>query len=509
MSMSITADSILGLSKGNPQLKGSIDELKQAAHQLLRFLPGYAQGESGPVAGVAMATAIQDFAAGVKTVLNTKVKLSKPLAPTVADDGSIPEVQPKDEESILAILNYGGYHNQEATKFAHIIKSVLAYTTEKSSVADIEKDIESYSADTDSKLAQVLSIFKGPKTLKSFFNALVQIPEVSDIVEKNNPVSQKLVQAYETAIKTFVNNLTQSIAQAGEWNKYAAEEIKPSKAEQKALAEHPEFVNNALRFFTYNTTPLIDPCVENPNDDSEPTLNPGDLTGKDLIGLATYAAGIADARVDEGPGGRDGAIQDAVLRAIAEKDDGKYAGRISAETSKLISDKVADLLGHKSLSKSENQNSRYMNLAEEGQKADPSKEVTDSEVGTYEEPRINEDATIERPVPRTTNKEASMNDKEAAKEKKEEKVEKVEREPSAIEKLVDLGSKLKGKSPAAQSAAVKKEKRSIPVALRNKLASDLDAIANQLQEAGLIHLATDLDIVSNSLSKTEETCELD
>ena len=507
MSMDIIAQSIATLSATNANLKAKIGDVRVSIGTLKRFLPGFAAGASGSTAPVAMAGAIKQFAEAVNALLQSKIKLTNP-APNM-----------KAEQSAFEMLFVGGYHDPKFTKFAKVVKEVNAFSSKTDSA--ILEDINGYNKNpSGSPLAALMEIFKGPKTVTSFENALYLIPEVSDVVANN----QDRV-AFEQAVDQFTADWGQSHSHPGQWNVYASEK-KPTKSEQKALKDHPEFVNNALRYFTYNTTPVIDPCVENPNDDSEMGINPGDVTGKDLIGLATYAAGLADPRVDEGPGGREGTVQDAVLRAIAEKDDGKFSGRINAETSKIIADKVTKMLGTKALSKPENQNNKYMELAEEGQKADHKDETVSAEIGKYEEPRIEEDATIERPVPRTTNKEASMSIEsnssydagsysvlevlKLAAKKPEGKQPAKKGEGSSVKDKIEDAAKTK--SPVGREIKENKAMKGIPPGLqkalmKKKASEDLDAVANQLQDLGLTHLATQLDIVSNTLSaeaKSEE-----
>lgn len=284
------------------------------------------------------------------------------------------------------------------------------------------------------------------------------------------------------------------------------EDSKPTAKEKKVMKDHAEFIDgvlNANKFFTYDKTPVVESPVKNP-DNEQLTLNTDEVTGKDILGLATYAASILDPRVAQGPGGLSGALMDAVLRAVAEKDEGKYAGRLSSSTMDLVVAQAEKLAGKKAMPKSENQNEKYIAMAEEGQKADPAEGVTEQEVGTYVEPRIEEDATIERPAPRMTSK-------EAATKKTEEKPMPAEKD-SVVEQLVGVGEATKGKSESAKKNEVSKMFKKLPVAVRKNLkktASDLDAIASQLEEKGLPQLAAQIDVVSNTLDQEADRAEED
>lgn len=104
------------------------------------------------------------------------------------------------------------------------------------------------------------------------------------------------------------------------------------------LQKHPQVENNAYDYFNHeNGKTIIEDRV--PRGDQDPwtagqPINQGALTNEDLQGLAVYAMDLLDpliARYDE-----ETAREDALRHAINEKDGGKYAGKLSANTFKLL-----------------------------------------------------------------------------------------------------------------------------------------------------------------------------
>jgi len=123
----------------------------------------------------------------------------------------------------------------------------------------------------------------------------------------------------------------------------AKEEKKKTKPAEKKmvlniLTKHPEVYNNARHLFrNENGRTIVEDRVPRGDPERGTVGNPhsqGDLTEADLRDLAKYATEIIDEgihRYDEKV-----ASEDALHRAINEKDGGKYAGKISAPTYALI-----------------------------------------------------------------------------------------------------------------------------------------------------------------------------
>jgi hypothetical protein len=119
--------------------------------------------------------------------------------------------------------------------------------------------------------------------------------------------------------------------------------VKPAekKMVQNILLKHPEVINNARHLFrNENGRTIVEDRVPRGDPDRKTVGQPfcqGDLTDTDLRDLAKYATEIIDEgilRYDEKT-----AHEDALHRAIDQKDGGKYAGKVGAVTYNL-------LLGH-------------------------------------------------------------------------------------------------------------------------------------------------------------------
>lgn len=431
------------------------------------------------------------------------VDVAKAIKDLGADLGSLLAIRVPGHDMGLGKALLGMY-GQNAANVAPALESIIKYAAQSDTM--IGNDIVNYllsgsgQAGGQHPYDVVLAYLKSPTTLDALLSAMTSVHDANDSDPTNDPFGNMGKLDAELASLATAHHKSQG--QRGKWNLSASEKTTLVR-EKKIMEKHPEFIKgvmNAGSYFTFDKTPVIDPAVENPNQELEPTMNPNEITGKDIIGLATYAAGIIDPRVAVGPGGKGGALLDCVLRAVAEKDDGKFAGRLSSPTIDLVVAQTEKLLGTRAIVKPENQNNKYMNMAEKGQTADPAGEGETAEISKYNEPRIEEDATIERPVPRTTNKEASV-DVEAKKDAEEAPAPK----PTLVERLTGLGGSMKNRSPGAMAQAVQKVVRSEPVksrALLTKASGLLDSVASQLEDLGLLHLATELDVVSNSLDSS-------
>jgi hypothetical protein len=263
------------------------------------------------------------------------------------------------------------------------------------------------------------------------------------------------------------------------------------------LDQHPEFLEKARSLFNYDKTPVVQESVPR-GDATQPTLNPNEVTNEDLEALAKYAAGIVDPRIQAAD--RGAAIDDAVLRAIDEKDDGRYSHRISATTSMLIRNKVDDLL-KKNAGDPGNLNDKMHEAAKAGQAAEiPENKPVEST--TYEEPRI-QDPQSENNGPKPYSKEAGKKDtlaplvgtKPTQTAKKNLKTEVSQMSTTEKKNLGAVLQAVAPKAPAAKKPAGKKSGKSAA------LVAALDKLAGELQAKGLVRLASELDTVSNTLEQ--------
>lgn len=330
-----------------------------------------------------------------------------------------------------------------------------------------------------------VAILKSVPALKNLVAVLSLVPQNKDIENHGKSKNDPVVAKFIAAIPHLSSSIQSSLTGFGMFTRKAADQA------EKLLAGHPEAVNNVMNaagFFTYNKTPV----VENPGESSVEPEKPSpqsqySLTGSDILGLATYAASIIDPRVAAGKGAVAGAILDAVLRAVAEKDGGVYAGKVSSSTMDLIIDHATKLAGGKKMAKPENQNSRYRNLAAKGAKDDPTSEIPGASISTYSNPVS---------VP----KEASSKAKTAPVKSAEPKS-----DTSVLDTLMGLGAGVAGKSQGAASAQIKKTVQTLPANIRTKLSADMDRIATALQHHGMAHLAEAIDAVTNAIEeKTHE-----
>lgn len=135
-----------------------------------------------------------------------------------------------------------------------------------------------------------------------------------------------------------------------------------AKQEKSLLTEHPEVERNARCYFRHeNGKTIVEDRV--PRGDADPYTqgqpnNNYDLTDDDLRALADYATDLVDAklyRYDERT-----AHADALSRAINEKDGGKYAGKVNANTVGVILDHMDKISGKPSEDKGQSDNSSFM-----------------------------------------------------------------------------------------------------------------------------------------------------
>lgn len=122
--------------------------------------------------------------------------------------------------------------------------------------------------------------------------------------------------------------------------------IKPGDKEKESVREkakglirnHPEILFNARKLFhNENGTTVIEDKVPRGDLKQEDVIMPRhqyDLKEADLQAISKHAKKIVDASIKEYD--ERVAMEDALTRAIATLDDGKYAGKVSASTYSLI-----------------------------------------------------------------------------------------------------------------------------------------------------------------------------
>ena len=124
--------------------------------------------------------------------------------------------------------------------------------------------------------------------------------------------------------------------------------VKPGKKDdvrQKAknlLANHPEILFSARDLFhNKNGETVIESVVPRGDLSTEAAIMPRtqyDLKNEDLQSIVSHAKKIVDASMKEYD--ERVAMEDALTRAIATLDDGKYANKVSAPTYNLLMDNL-------------------------------------------------------------------------------------------------------------------------------------------------------------------------
>ena len=124
--------------------------------------------------------------------------------------------------------------------------------------------------------------------------------------------------------------------------------VKPGKKDdvrQKAknlLANHPEILFSARDLFhNKNGETVIEAMVPRGDLSTEAAIMPRtqyDLNNEDLQSIVSHAKKIVDASMKEYD--ERVAMEDALTRAIATLDDGKYANKINASTYNLLMDNL-------------------------------------------------------------------------------------------------------------------------------------------------------------------------
>lgn len=103
------------------------------------------------------------------------------------------------------------------------------------------------------------------------------------------------------------------------------------------ILKHPEVVYSVRDIFNNeNRKTIIEEKVprSDPGIESIMPRNFQDMTNDDLMGIIKYAKGLIDQVINEYD--KRVACEDALTRAIATKDDGKYAGKIGASAYNLM-----------------------------------------------------------------------------------------------------------------------------------------------------------------------------
>lgn len=151
-------------------------------------------------------------------------------------------------------------------------------------------------------------------------------------------------------------------------NKGIKIDLSDAKAKAKnLLLKHPEILHDGRHLFrNENGTTIVQEIVPRGDQGLPRVLNQGDLNDMDLKGLADYAAKLVDPcllRYD-----RRVALEDALKKAIWEKDSGMYQGKVNTNTFCLL----IDLMGNNTKNASGD--------TEEGNKEKPDKEPEEKKV---------------------------------------------------------------------------------------------------------------------------------
>ncbi len=135
-----------------------------------------------------------------------------------------------------------------------------------------------------------------------------------------------------------------------------------AKQEKSLLKDHPEVKRSARDYFRHeNGKTIVEDRVArgdaDPYTQGQPNTN-YDLTDDDLRSLAAYAKDLVDAtlyRYDEKT-----ANVDALNKAINEKDGGKYAGKLNANTVEVILDHMSKEAKKPTEDKGQSDNGNFM-----------------------------------------------------------------------------------------------------------------------------------------------------
>jgi hypothetical protein len=317
---------------------------------------------------------------------------------------------------------------------------------------------------------------------------------------------------------------------------------KKDKASAKSLAKnmllnHPEVLNSARHLFhNQNGQGIIEdrvPRGDPKREDVGQPFNVYDLKENDLRDLAKYATDIVDEgilRYDERT-----AYEDALHRAINEKDGGKYAGKVNSNTYALILSNInknPKLVSKKSYDISDNTQSSNMEGTEMSrsdeiktlqaklanlQKQDDMEKVAALVAGMSTEEREQFKVMLKAAAEdkkkgknqssnsnwQTTLDAIGIKAKKAAEETKEEKKEEEKKVEEATGKKHDEEEKDHEKKETAEEKKIEGDKKDEKADEKDaSVTEELDKIAGELQgtrDFELFKLAYQLDTVSDVL----------
>lgn len=242
--------------------------------------------------------------------------------------------------------------------------------------------------------------------------------------------------------------------------------------EKTPLAEHPEVQNQTADLFYYQKTPVIEEVV-NRGDARSYTPKAYEITPEDMEKLVNSAVKDVDRFLLKEE--RDWALADALSKAIGSMDDGKWQGKVSSSTSKILLEMLDKALTKemekKSLDKGD-QNETLMEMARAAGK--------ESKTASENEPSSTEAA-----------------EKDAAKKLKVLTPQGLKTSP---------GGQATSVVPKSLAPAFRRVQRTspevvvVPVSTKAVTAS-LDRLANTLQSKGMDPLAAQLDIIANTFDK--------
>jgi hypothetical protein len=261
------------------------------------------------------------------------------------------------------------------------------------------------------------------------------------------------------------------------------------------LKKHPDLTGGAAHLFTFDKNPVIQETVPH-GDATQPGLNPNEITGKDLLDIAGYAIGILEPRIMAVNPAQ--AYEDAAQRAIVERNDGMYAGRLGSKMVDLVLQAMEQQ--KPKLEKAPDMNTKVMDFAKNGLKAEGVGELVAAPQSLYIEPILHEAAVSSK---------GAVEIKTAAKKKGLlglSDLAQHARKDNSLQKITQEARSLSNANSGRVSEVIKAVQKGMKGKGGKKEASadlvaQLDRIASQLESTGLSALAARVDTVSNSLDK--------
>jgi hypothetical protein len=294
-------------------------------------------------------------------------------------------------------------------------------------------------------------------------------------------------------------------------------DLSDAKAKAKQLLlKHPEIMHDARHLFrNENGTTIVEEIVPRGDQGLPEVLNQGDITDLDLKGLAQYAASLVDpclVRYDERV-----AFEDALNKAIWEKDSGMYQGKVNANTFCLILDTM--MKKAKTASEEDDTDKKDKEKKPEKKKVVQVTDVTRKLMTPEQEAELKGEAkgeaegvseTDKQKYKKYLEKKEKDDSQETGKQKdktspdkekemdKEAALKKIEAMQASIEEL---------KKVMAAQEAEEKESSEVDAETLSPIVESLDKIAGELEETGdveLMKVAYGIDTVSDVLDGKKE-----